>query len=494
MKKKLLAGLTALLCCAQMLPVMNVNALDPIMHGDVNFDGNIDIFDIILMNKAMFGKESLDTNQTYAADVDMDGPVDFNDSLNIMRYIVRLIPNFYGLQPTDRSTLQLSPSATNLSEAYTADEITGLEADETFINRQTEFYLDLFQNSAEQSKGENLLVSPYSVSQALAMTANGADGQTKSEMESVLGNDIELEKLNQYLYAQRISQPDTDTCKLSTANSIWIRDGFNVRPDFLQTNANYYGADAFHAPFDDSTVDDINHWIDYHTDNMIPQMLDNIPDNIVMYLINAVAFDGKWETSYQDSDVSKRDFTAYDGTAQSVDMMHSEKEYMYLKDEHAQGFYKYYAGRRYAFAAMLPDEDISIDDYVAGLTPESLHETLANPKYELFSTNIPKFSYEYEIKLNDTLSEMGMPTAFTDAADFSGMSDISLCINEVRHKTFIDVSETGTKAAAVTIIGTEPTSVQLPSFEITLDRPFVYYIVDTETYLPVFMGMVTTIK
>ncbi|MDE5564181.1 MAG: serpin family protein, partial [Oscillospiraceae bacterium] len=382
-------------------------------------------------------------------------------------------------------------NATNLMKDASSDFVVGAEADDAFILGQTKFALSLLQNTAEENV--NTLVSPYSVVQALGMTANGAAGDTKTEMEQTIGS-MAIENLNKYLYTQRMEQPNNENCKLTTANSIWFRDDaerITVNPAFLQTNANYYQADAFAAPFDQTTVNDINTWVDSNTDHMIPKLLEELRDENVMCLINAVVFDAKWEEPFYEEYVYERDFTAYNSTVQTAEMMHGDS-YYYLQDEHAEGFYKYYEGGRYAFAALLPEEGMTVTEYIQGLTPESLHETLANPIGTKVNFGIPKFSYDYEISLVEPLAMMGMSTAFGEDADFSKMAETAsgaLFIGDVRHKTHIDVFEEGTKAAAVTgVIMNDCTAAPIPPKKVVLDRPFVYCIVDTETSLPIFIG------
>ena len=381
-----------------------------------------------------------------------------------------------------------------LSKDMQSQEVTGKQADENFINGQTKFALELFQNEVSASKNnQNVMVSGYSVVQAFGMLANGADGDTKTQIEQTIGS-MPIEDLNQYLYTQRTTQPNDETCKLSTANSIWIRDDIEriqVKENFLQTNADYYNASVFKAPFDGSTVNDINSWVKKNTDDMIPELLDGIPDDAVMYLINAIAFDGKWAVSYKDSDIKNKIFTSADGSEQTAEMMYSE-EYYYLEDENTTGFYKYYDGNRYAFVALLPDEEISINNYIADLTPESFQNLISNPESISVEVGLPKFSFDYDTVLNDTLVTMGIHDAFGNA-NFSKLADTSLSVSKVRHKTFIDVSETGTKAAAVTSIEMNDGCALIEQKSVILDRPFVYAIVDTDTNLPIFMGVLNSI-
>lgn len=464
------------------VPVTVSENIQKTLPGDADGDGEFHLNDLIVLKKWLTGSGKLSNWKN--ADLFEDGKINVFDFCMMKRELLKIYP-------ADDKIL-----ATDLTIGMKSQSVTGAEADEEFILGQTEFALNLFKNTVSDEK--NTFISPYSVMQALAMTANGADKNTKAEMEKALGG-ISIEKLNEYLYTQRTSQPNNEKCKLNTANSIWYRDDaerITVLPEFLQTNADYYDASAYSAPFDDSTVKDINTWVNQKTDKMIPQLLDEIPNNIVMYLINAVVFDAKWESPYSKYDVSSQNFTAADGSIQKADMMMS-LDYRYIEDENATGLYKYYKGRRYAFAALLPKEGMSVTEYINTLTPESLYNTLSDIKNVSVETGIPKFSYDYDIKLNDTLKKMGMPEAFTQAADFSKMAQTRtglLYISEVLHKTHIEVAEEGTKAAAVTSVAMTDECCPMIEKSVILNRPFVYCIVDTQTNLPVFIGAVTSIE
>lgn len=384
----------------------------------------------------------------------------------------------------------------DLSVERNAQNTAGRAADDAFITSQMRLATELFRSSVQESKEENVLISPLSVQLALAMTANGADGQTRDEMEQLLGGGISLEELNEYLYTYVKSLPSEEACKLKIADSIWIRDEaerFTVNQDFLQTNADYYDAQVYKAAFDDQTVSDINSWISQHTDNMIDDVLDQIDDDVIMYLINALAFDAEWHTTYLRSDIRNRPFTSVSGKKRNVEMMHS-MEYRYLDDGKATGFIKDYKNGAYSFAALLPNEGISIYDYVEGLTGEALLQTIQNAREEAVETALPKFSYEYQLLMNDILKALGMPTAFdSSAADFSGLGTSSrgnIYISRVLHKTFICVDELGTKAGAATVVEASDECAAVAPLSVTLDRPFVYMILDNETGLPVFIGTV----
>ena len=454
--------------------------------GDCNGDYFFGVADLVTLNNYLLGKTDQILYEN--ADLNRDGNINIFDLILMRRMFVEKAP------------LSQIYQVKALCDGIEPEEVTGTDADEKFVLAQTGFGLELLKRT---EPGENVLISPYSVMEALAMTANGAKGQTLKEMEDTLGG-ISLDKLNEYLYTQRLDQPDNEKCKLLTANSIWARDDENrikVNKDFLQTTSDYYASEYYLADFDDpKTVDAINGWVSQHTDKMINKIMDTMNPDAVMELINAVTFDAKWEYEYTDNDVEKEcKFTAANGAEQKADMLCSN-EYIYLEDENAKGIMKHYQGERYAFAALLPNEDISLDDYIAQLTPEKLNKLLSEPQYESVVTRIPKFSYEYSVPLKDTLMDMGMPTAFdygTEKADFSAMNDADnyIYIGSVLHKTFIQLDEKGTKAAAVTVVeiedGVAPISEQK---EVILDRPFLYCIVDTETNIPMFIGTLTSVE
>ena len=362
-----------------------------------------------------------------------------------------------------------------------------------------DFGVRLFKTSMEE--GKNTLISPFSVLYALAMTANGADGETLAQMEQVLGMDVN--NLNSYMLAYLDLLPEAKDYKMSLANSIWFKDdpNFLVEQSFLQTNADYYGAGAYKAAFDEGTRNDINNWVKEHTDGMIPEILDEIPDEAIMYLVNALAFDAKWADEYEEHQIREGRFTMEDGTRQEVDMMHSE-EYTYLEDDMATGFIKYYKDRRYAFVAMLPNEGITVSQYVDSLTGEHLRKLLNNPQDLTVFATMPKFETGYDIEMSEVLQEMGMTDAFNwRVADFSrlgtyNVDGMNICINRVLHKTFISVTEQGTRAGAATAVEmVAEGAIEIVEFkEVVLDRPFVYMLIDCETNLPFFIGTMMNVN
>lgn len=359
----------------------------------------------------------------------------------------------------------------------------------------TEFSVRLFQESREE--GENTLVSPLSVLCALAMTANGARGETLAQMETLFG--IPIEELNEYLYAYTQSLPLGQTYQLNLANSLWIRDDgrIQVEEDFLQTNAAWYDAGVYQAPFDNSTVKDINAWVSENTDGMIDHVLDRVPEETVLYLINALCFEAQWKNIYYEHQVRDGVFTTEEGDVRDVELMYSN-EYQYLEDDKAAGFMKFYDDEAYAFVALLPKEGVRLGDYIESLTGENLRTMLSNVQDTKVETAIPKFQSEYAVEMKEILQTLGMTDAFDpEQADLSGIGETStglLYINQILHKTYIAMDEQGTKAGAATVVATgegaaPPTEVKT----VYLDRPFLYLIVDREAGLPVFMGTVMDI-
>ena len=264
---------------------------------------------------------------------------------------------------------------------------------------------------------------------------------------------------------------------------------------FLQTNAYYFDPDIYLAPFDGTTVSDINRWVDARTDGMIPQLVDELPEATVFCLINALSFEQKWEKVYQKDQVRPGTFTLEDGTERTVELMYSEESY-FLEDEDALGLLKYYEGRDYAFVALLPEEGTSLTQYTAALTGEKLRHMLSNIQEGVVSAALPKFQMEDTLSLAEPLAAMGITDAFDPGrADFSALGSCGndqLYISQVLHKAFLSVDEQKTKAAAATFMAGDAGDCFVGR-EIILDRPFLCLLIHCETGLPLFMGAVMDI-
>lgn len=363
---------------------------------------------------------------------------------------------------------------------------------EDFQIAYLDFSVRLLKESMEE--GKNTMVSPLSVMTALAMTENGAEGETKEQMDAVLFPGITAEDGAKGLKAWSAGLPDKEAAHFSMANSIWYRDSggsFQAEEDFLKKNKKEYQAEIFSAPFGPETLSDINRWVKQGTDGRIEQILDRIDPDAVMYLINAVAFDAEWKKIYRPHQVKEGAFYLSDGSETAVAMMYS-REAAFLKGEHAKGFLKPYRDG-YSFAAILPDEGITPEDYLAGISGEELFTMLNGAEETVVASGLPQFEAETSLDLKTALSNLGMPLAFDgDRADFTGMGsskDGNIAISRVIHKTCIQVDAVGTKASASTSVEMVDEGAMADTEIVILNRPFLYAVVDQDSKLPVFIGI-----
>lgn len=353
-----------------------------------------------------------------------------------------------------------------------------------------DFGFELFRYSL--MNGDNALVSPVSVMAALAMAADGADGETLAEMEKVLGMTNEDLRKNYGGYVH----PANSSEELQFANSLWLRnDGsFQVNKNFVDRTLEAYGADVFSEPFDADTKDKINYWISENTDGEIKNMLDEIPPDAVSYIINTVLFEAEWANKFNEASVRENQtFTAANGEQQTVTMLGSDENY-FVRIGKTKGFVKNYKGGEYAFVGLLPDEGVSVEEAAASFSGEEFMNAVSNPEIKEVVVNVPKFSFDCKFELSETLKAMGMPTAFNSSqADFTklGVSPMgNIYIGRVLHNTFIRFDEAGTKAGAATVIEFDAEGAMVDIEYLTFDRPFIYAIVDTSTGMPLFIGAV----
>lgn len=422
-----------------------------------------------------------------------------------------------GIEEWKLSKMKLSNTTENLTEQYQKEikDYKEVSVSEEFRQSYADFALNLLNYSSEQTANadtnanidtntgahvnanintaSNTMVSPLSVMMALELTRNGADGETEEQMEQTLYGELDAEEAKQQLMAYLQKLPDRKNAQFHFANSIWLRTGetaFMPKEEFLESSAVAYGAEIYGAPFTEDTRKDVNKWIEKNTNGMIPEMLPNISPQVIMYLINAVAFEAEWEQEYEANQIHDAEFTLSDGSVQTVSMMYGE-EGTFLKDEDAVGFLKYYKDG-YAFMALLPEEGMDIHAYKEQLMGADLLRILEEAEDTSVQTGIPKFSSETTLELKDALMAMGMEDAFDEEkADFSKMGQSSngnVCINRVLHKTFVEVDELGTKAGAATVVEMRETGAAIME-SVILNRPFLYAIVDTESMLPIFIGI-----
>ncbi len=388
----------------------------------------------------------------------------------------------------------------NLAANATEIQVDGKAVDEAFVESMADFSVNLFKESykAKEEDKINYLISPESVMLAMAMATNGAGGETRKEMEQVLGGTLSIEDLNRYLYTYAGKHGDSEQVEFNIANSIWLKDeeGLEVQKEFLSAVNSYYDGEVYKEAFDDETVAKINQWVDTKTNGMIKKLLEKIEKDMVMYIINAIAFEAEWKEEYKDSQINEDGkFTNYQGKEETVNMMHSG-ENIYICDDNAQGFIKPYKGGEYGFMAILPNEGISVDEYISDMTGDDYISLFENRSFPDVYVDMPEFTYEYEMDLKEVFGTLGVKKAIAEGADFTNMfPEGGVYIDTILHKTYIEVNRQGTKAAAVTAVGMKTES----AMEVTeikyviLDRPFIYAIVDMENGLPVFMGVVNSI-
>ena len=396
----------------------------------------------------------------------------------------------------------------DLMQNVTVDavDIEAVSVDNEFCVDAADFAIALLQENVTD-ENENVMVSPVSALMALAMTANGARGDTKENMLAVLAPNQSMDDLNRNITNWADGLVSTDTASVKIANSIWFDESagdITVNEIFLQRNALYYHADIYQTAFQKSTIGAINQWVSDKTDGMIKNILDQIPSDTRMYLLNAVSFDAEWKRVYWPNEVHERIFTNASGEEEKADMMQSN-ERSYIEDENAVGFIKPYK-EGYSFVALLPNEGMSTKEYIDTLSGGHFLDMLANAGMDgidILEVELPKFEAEYEAELSDKLQNMGMTNAFDgEKADFSGIAKLeagdnngNLIISGVHHKTYIKVDELGTKAAASSDAALWTTSDDggLTIVYVNLNRPFVYAIVENETNVPIFIGVVNSV-
>lgn len=306
-------------------------------------------------------------------------------------------------------------------------------------------------------------------------------------MEYALG--AKLDDLNAWLASCRAAEDG----EVVSANSIWTRNGtVQLLPEFRQTMEQKYGAEV-HAG--DLSVAAINEWVDSNTKGRIKKLLEQDDPSIVTYLINAMTFDAEWASPYEPQSCSEGTFHASDGTEQTVTYLSGE-ERGYLEVAGATGFVKHYSGGRYSFAGLLPAEGSTPEELLETLDGATLLNALCEPQAKKVYTRMPKFTASTTASLRPVLEAMGMQTAFTDAADFSLLSDTPLKIDAVQQKTYLQVDESGTIGAAVTslpIMETTAVETEPPKY-VELTRPYLCVIFDHETQSIVFLGIVNQIS
>ena len=373
-------------------------------------------------------------------------------------------------------------------------EINLTQKGKILVEADNLFGINLFKEVLKIEEPDvNVMISPLSVSLALAMTYNGADGDTKEAMEKTLelsGFTIDEINENYKMLIDALASVDPKVL-MSIANSIWYKQTFNVEQDFIDVNQNYFYAEVSPLDFlDPESVNTINNWVANKTNDKITEILDYIPDDAVMYLINAIYFKGIWKYEFDESDTEEKPFYLSDGTTKDVPMMAQEGSFNYFSNDILQAVELPYGAGNYSMIILLPKSNKTPDDIIDRLNNDNWNKWLSE-FYEAGEVHIqfPKFKFEYEDSLNNELINMGMEIAFSGSADFSKINPLKrLFISRVIHKTFIEVNEEGTEAAAVTLVELCETSMAGEAF--IVNKPFIFVIKEKYTNSIIFMGKV----
>lgn len=336
--------------------------------------------------------------------------------------------------------------------------------------------------AANTDKNENLVISPYSAGVALSMLAEGAEGQTKEEFNTALNNCIfKAEDLG-----------GNDTVIVNSVNSLWVDDNFSIRNRYLFLLEKDFDALATVLNFSDpSTVQAINNWCSEHTNGKIKDIIDRLGPNSVMVLANALYFNAPWLNPFEKALTSKVTFNGSTRKSE-VDMM-SRKGYMnYAEYQGCQLVELPYEGGRYSMFVLLPAAGMDVNDIVGYLNEDLYNEAMKALAPKEVLLKMPKAKLETSLLLNESLNSMGIKAAFTSAANFKGIAEMGpLVLDQVKQKCYVDISESGTEAAAVTVAQVRMTSVRPSSYiTMTVNRPYVFFIVDTQNSNVMFAGRV----
>lgn len=359
------------------------------------------------------------------------------------------------------------------------------------INKGNEFAVNLFKTQIDmQSK----VISPLSVSYLMGMLANGADGDTQKEILASLGvSDVTLQTLNESYRALLNSTATADKqTTINIANYIAADKHFSLKSDFRNTVGKMYDAGVESLDFSSSkAVDKINQWCSKQTNGMIPKIVDQLSASDVAVLMNAIYFEGTWETPFEKELTKEENFRGYTRDIKRVQMMHQEDNFSYLNNDTFEAVTLPYGNRTYNMTVLLPKEGVSIEEMMKQLDAQKIGSLYRDMEKCVVDLKLPKFTTSTEVVLNDAISKLGAPSIFTGAANFKNMSDASIFISKMLQKAKIEVSEEGTKAAAITagmvamtaLNPDEPRHVKFHA-----NRPFVYIITERQTGAIFFVG------
>ena len=376
------------------------------------------------------------------------------------------------------------------SFGYSDTPKKGSDAMERLISASNTFGFNVFHWLVERNSDENIFISPTSLEIALSMTYNGAGGKTQETMAKVLEiQGMSLNEVNQAnaMLMQRLGNLDQDIL-LDMANSLWAREGEKFKLDFLKRNEEFYGADLRHLDFDDPKAPSvINDWVKEKTQGKIEEIEHEILSGVILYLINAVYFKGRWTVMFDEKYTGERDFTLLDGSKKKVAMMMTEsRRFKYLAGKSFDAVGLPYGAGKMSMYIFVPHRGSSLKEFCEELTAGNWDNWMSQFQQPGLTVVMPRFKLEYDVKISDALIALGMGIAFEpDAADFSGMCSGRIWIDEVKQKTYLEVNEEGTEAAAATSV-----KMKKGGRPMHVDRPFFFAIRDNETGAMLFMGSV----
>ncbi|MEE4215763.1 MAG: serpin family protein, partial [Bacteroidales bacterium] len=360
------------------------------------------------------------------------------------------------------------------------------------IEADRQFAFELFREVIADSEEENVMISPLSVSYALGMAYNGAATSTLEAFNNVLHfNDLSREEVNESykdLMGQLIHLDEE--VEFSIANSMWYRLGYNVLEDFISTNQEYFDAMVSELDFSDpQSVDIINGWIEEKTNDKIRDMLDYIPSDAVLYLINAIYFNAAWKYSFDPEDTQAGTFYLEDGNTHQADFMKVNASFNYTSTEDFSAVELPYGDSTFSMVVILPYAGLTVDELAGLMDGDGWDTWFSDSEITDVQVELPKFKYGWKDLLNDPLINLGLGVAFSDNADFSLINPGGdIFISRVIHQTFIDVMEEGTEAAAATIVEFRENAGVPQPVMFKADRPFLYLIKENSSGAIMFMG------
>lgn len=351
---------------------------------------------------------------------------------------------------------------------------------------QKGFALSFFKHVVATSESdENILVSPYSAGVALSMVAEGAEGQTRVEFDNAL---------NGCLF-KAVDLGNNDTVTVKSANSVWITDDFSVRNRFVGLLEKDFDASVVNLNFDDpATVRAINNWCSENTEGKITEIVERLSSDMVMLLVNALYFNAPWAEAFPEANTKEGLFHAVSGDVK-VPMMSKTERLNYVEYQGCQMVELPYAGERYAMYVVLPPSGMSLDRMISFVNEGIYDQAMAAMTPCKVRLTMPKLKLETSLVLNSTLQNMGIKSAFTSAANFKGIAEMGqLVLDQVKQKCYMDISEKGTEAAAVTSVGIRLTSARPESMAtMTVDRPYLFFISDRTNDNILFAGRIVTL-